>query len=153
MEDALSEIKDYFDDNFVTKLTEIRTARSDTDTEDPALINNGPSQSKEYPKIEILPGDTTHDYGFDDAPLLRPWLFHGVDIRITHSYPQITIVKNTLLRYAETVNKLQEDDDTFGEKFTWVQITAEDYSPMIENIETRELIQMVVMTLSCRTLG
>jgi hypothetical protein len=73
-------------------------------------------------------------------------------IRITHVASSISEVENTLLRYSEAINRLQEADDTFGDEFNRVQLGDEDYSPMIENQETRQLLQQVLISMTCRSL-
>jgi len=152
MEDALDEVKDYLDSNLATYLTTVRTNRSDTDTPDPALICVGHSAKNLYPKMELLPESTPHDYGPDAAPLVRPWLTHNIIVRVTHRSTAAQLVEKALLRYSEAMNRLQEADDTFGGVFAWIQIGEEDYSPMMENQENREALQVLLVPLVCRTL-
>jgi len=158
MEDTLETVVNYLNDNFVTMLTAIRTERDDTVTPDPAeqyddrIAKRGVTQSNRYPRIEVLPLTMSHDYGPEDAPLIRPWLIAEVVLRITHVAAHISEVENTLLRYSEAINRLQEADDTFGDQFNWVQLGDEDYSPMTENQETRQLRQQVVISMTCRSM-
>ena len=152
MEDALEEVQSYFEDNFNSKLTTVKNERSDNITKPPAIIERGRTRKQTYPKIELLPSATGHDYGSSDAPLVKPWLLHEIIIVITHVSAQISTVENTLLRYSEVINRLQEDDDTFGQKFTWLQIKEEDYTPMVENQEDRKMMQSILIPIVCRTL-
>lgn len=152
MEDTLDTIVDYLTNNFGPLLTTIKTERSDTETEEPKDIKRGVSRKNKFPKIEVLPSGTEHDYAFETQPLLEPWLVHGVVLRITHMAAKTELVEDTLLRYSETVNRLQEADDTFGGEFNWVQLGEEDYSEMLTSQEERQMMQMLLIPLTCRTL-
>jgi hypothetical protein len=133
-------------------LTTIKTERSDVTTETPNIYA-GVNRAKKHPKIEVLPSEMRHDYGFEDAPLVHPWLIHHINLRITHVHPTVEVVQNTLYRYSETINRLQEADDTFGSVFVDVKLDDEDYSPMMENRESRELTQMLIIPLICKSLS
>ena len=152
MEDALDEVKDYLDENFKRILTTVRTARKDKTTPNPGEISRGKSHINKFPKIELLPERTLHEYGDESAPLTTPWLVHGIVLSIVHQSSNVEVVEETLLRYSETINKLQEEDDTFGSVFSWITLGEEDYSPMMESQEERKAMQVVLIPLLCRTL-
>ena len=152
MEDALDLVVSYLNDNFVDLLAAVKNERDDKTTPVPGVIHRGVSRRNAFPKIEVLPSGTGHDYGFEDQPLIRPWLLHNITLRITHQSARIDLVENTVLRYSEVVNRLQEDDDTFGGAFNWVQLQDEDYSYLLESQESKQMLAMMLIPIRCRTL-
>lgn len=151
LEDAMASVKSYLDDNLKAKLKSIASTR-DVTVPEPALISIGPDRRKLHPKIEVLPDTSAHDYGFEEQPLIKPWMLHTITLAVTHTASNVAHVQFTLLRYSEAINRLQEDDDTFGGAFTWVQIGSEDFSPMVESQQSRQVMQQVLIPLTCRTL-
>ena len=152
MEDALDAIYDYFNSNLNTKLATIRTARSSNFPANIGYMKTKESQVHKFPKVTIIPDITEHNYAYEDKPLKRPWLYHNITVWIEHSSGSIDEVQETLLRYVEAINKLQEDDDTFDGSFVWVKIGVEDYTLLIENQKTKKMIQGVKIGLICNTI-
>ena len=155
MRQALDAVKEYLDDTLPAKIEVIRGERDFTVRDVPNLNNTTtkPTHKELYPRIEILPDRTEHDYSFPDQPLVKPILFHTIVLWITHRAGDIETVKRVLEVYVEAVNRVQEDDDSFGNEFTWVQLRDEDWSVMIEaERERAAFLQMVSIELNARTL-
>ena len=151
MEDALDNLKNYYDDNLNGKLTTIESERGENI---PRLGNLtiGESTVQKFPRMEILPDDTDHDYGFTDRPLTRPWLVHSILIWIEHTSGSKGVVRNTLMRYVEAINKLAEDNNNTFAGFVNVELGVEDYTPMIEDQKEKKMIQGVSIQMTCKSL-
>ena len=156
MEDTLNSIRDYLRDEFKTTLATIRSERRLTKDElkDVALIERTVIRApKAYPRIEVLPDGTDHDYGFEDVPLDEPWLFHDVIVWFTHRSGDQDEVRDTLMRYDEALNRITEEDDTYGNAFTDVVIGRADYSVMIEDERDKNVLQMLSVAIRCKSPG
>jgi len=153
MEDALLAVKDYLDDNLNTMLATIRSERGSTDTPpNPGVISKGRTMKNLFPKVQLLPDTSPHDYGDQDyAAFVEAWVVHNIVISVTHRSANVDIVEDTLLRYSEAINRLQEDDDTFGNAFVWVRIRDEDWSPMITSQEERQMTGTLIVPIECST--
>ena len=152
MEDSLKAVKGFLDDNLDTSLGVIESEREEV-VKRTGNLSIGESVTLKFPRVSVLPDTTDHDYGYDEKPLIRPWLIHNILIWIEHSAGKKEEVLYTLLRYVEAVNRLQEADDTFGETFVWVKLGAEDYTPLIEDRKEKKMIQGVSVQLECRSLS
>ncbi|MHA1882466.1 MAG: hypothetical protein ACTSUO_05420 [Candidatus Thorarchaeota archaeon] len=150
MEDALLAVKAYLKSKLDDMLSTIASERSD-DVPAIGYLTIGESRVAKYPRIEVLPDNTRPDYGFDDVPLTEPWFFHSIAVMVSHTAGKVAVVQNTLLRYVEGIHRITYADSTFGDAFVWVRLSGEDYTPMVENQETKKMIQAVVIQLECKT--
>ena len=150
MEDALDAVKDYINSELNTMLATIESERDETVPRIGHLIV-GESVVQKWPRIEVLPGETVTDYGFDNAPLVRPWLQHIINVMISHQSGKREEVEHALLRYVEGMHRITYDDTTYDGEFVWVRLLGEDYTPMMEDQEAKKMIQAVVVRLECKT--
>lgn len=152
VEAAIIAVYDYLTANLNAKLLEIRTEQSSDFPANVAQINKRVTTKKIYPRITIYKDFTDHDYAFEEQPLLRPWLEHELIINCEHMSGSLAELDLTLMRYAEAINRLQEDDDTFGDAFVWVRIGREDWSPVYTNQSEKKSVQGVMIPVTCRTI-
>lgn len=151
MEDALDNVKAYLDSNLTSMLTTIETERSVTI---PRLVKTDTAfiVTKQLPVMEILPADSEPEYGDADAPLLEHWNYHTIDIMVTAAGVSHKEVEYTLLRYAEALWRLVNDDETLNEKFNRVYLGTADYTLMIETQEDKKIAQTLSQRIICREL-
>lgn len=154
IEDTLDGIKDYYGgedfDVFNSMISTIETERS-VDILRVGCMEVGESAKETYPKIEIVPDNTDHDYGFEGQPLVEPWILHHGLLWVTHRWADLSVLQRTLWRYIEAINRLNEADDTYGDRFVWVQLGTEDYTPMMQDAEARNMMQGVSVSFTCQT--
>lgn len=150
MEDALDAVKDYINDELDAMLATIESERDEAVPRIGHLVV-GESVVQKWPRMEVLPGETVTDYGFDDAPLVNPWLRHQINLMISHTSGKTKEVEHALLRYVEGIHRITYDDSTYDGEFIWVQLLGEDYTPMMEDQEAKKMIQGVVVRLECKT--
>ena len=148
---ALYNLKDFLDDNLSTFVTTANTNNS-TSIVEPKYFHVGVSKTRKYPRIEILPNVNEHDYGFEEVPLTDPWLNYNVAILITHSNNNLQVVEDTLFIYDEAMNLLIEDDNTLGGLFVDAQLGDVDYSTIMENEETRTMLQQLLVPLILKSI-
>ncbi len=150
MEDSLNGVKNYFNDNLDNMLATIESEREEV-VKRVGHISVGESRKQIFPRISILPDQTDHDYGFEDAPLTRPWLIHSIAVLIEYSSGDLSDVRKTIMRYDEAVNRLQEADSTFENAFVDVQLGTVDYTPMMEDSSTKKMMQGLSVQLTAKS--
>jgi len=150
MEDTLTTVKDYFDRYLDVKIDVIANERQ---AQVPHIqhTNIGETKTMAFPRIELLPDRTEHDYGFPNQPLTYPWLSHNLVVWVEYSSGSLESVRSTLMRIVEAINRITEDDDTYGGQIVDVRLGVEDYTPMMEDQENKKMIQGVSIQLTCRT--
>jgi len=115
------------------------------------FLSRGETKKVIYPRIKILSDRTEHDYGYEDQPLTRPWLYHHFVLWIDYTSGSIETIENTLMWYIEAINRITEADASFNGAFVDVRLGGEDYTPMMESERTKELIQGVSIELLCKS--
>lgn len=146
MEDVLSGVTDYLDANLTTYLAAIESVRSCT-VPRPKEIDYSIVLSRQYPFIEVLPGETEPDYGQGDNPFAVGFDRHSLYVNIHHAGGAHKDVELVLIRYFEAIKDLVIADDTLGGAFNEVQRGRIDYSSMIEAIEGKQIKQTGTMEL------
>lgn len=153
VEDTIDAVYDYLVANLNTKLGTIRTERSSDYPVNYGLIVKRPSIKRVFPRIIIYKDNTAHNYSDEDAyPLKQPLLEHSLVISIEHMSGSIAEIDDTLMRYVEAINRITEDDDTYGNAFIWVQIRDEDWTPVFTNQKEKKSIQGVLIPITCKTI-
>jgi len=152
MEDALDGVEAYFDANLDTKLSTIETSRSCV-VERWKVMDTAPTLGNQFPIIEILPDATVPNYLGEDAPELVAWKEHIIHVLVSMAGSVPKDVQYALLRYAEAIDALTDDDATYGDRFNRVLISNIDYSLMAEAAEENiTFVQVLDVTLSVREI-
>jgi len=150
MEDVLDGIKAYFETNLDTELSSIESTR-ECEIERWKVIDTAPTLGNQTPIIEILPDATVPSYLNEDAPNLEGWEEHFIHVLVSMSGTVPKDVQYGLLRYAEAIIAITDDDFTYGDRFNRVLIANIDYSLMIEAAtENTSFLQVLDITLAVR---
>lgn len=153
MEDTLDGVVDYFkaDGKLNQTLDSIEVARG-VKIQRTGIIERYEVLDFDQIKMEILPDDTIPDYGnASTSPLIGDHFnFNTVDVFITVSGTDTLDMNNILLRYAEAIQIMTRNDETFNKRFNWVKIMKVDYSPMVQDRESGELTKICTVILQVR---
>ena len=152
IEATINAVYNYLVSNLNTKLGVIRSEQSSDYPANYAHIAKRATRKMLFPRITIYKDFTEHDYAFEEQPLIEPWLYHNLVISVEHLSASIEEIDLTLMRYTEAINRLQEDDDTFGDAFVWVRIGREDWTPVLTNQKDKKSVQGVLIPIVCRTI-
>jgi len=142
MEDTLAGIKAFFEAQLGAELVAIGTERGVTV---PAwkLLDTAELHDRQYPAIEILARTIEYDYGAsENEPFLQPSELHGVSVVVRQAGSESKDVQNDLLRYAEGIRRVTNDDETYGDRFNWVRLVSMNFSAM------RSERKLVLQTMS-----
>lgn len=151
MRTTLAGIKTYFDANMETILLAMEAEYSVT-IERLVSIEHVENAARQYPYMVILPNDGNNEYGDENTPVEQGFKIRNAQIIVVHNSTDIVEVQDTLLYYEDAVNRLIENDNTFGSLFNRVRLGDEDFSEMGQWIETKEYEQSVLMILEVRKL-
>lgn len=146
IEDVLTGVTEYLDANLGTYLSAIESARNCTIPR-PKEIDYAIVLSRQYPFIEVLPGETEPDYGEGDNPFAVGFDRHTLYLNIHYAGGAHKEVELVLIRYFEALKDLIIADDTFGGAFNEVQRGRIDYAPMIEATEEKQIKQTGTMEM------
>lgn len=148
---TLAGVKTYFDATMETILTAMESEYSDTITR-LKYMDTKNYAGRQFPFMEILPNEGNNDYLSDDAPEEMGWKYREVKCVVVHNSSNIDKVQDTLLYYEDAINKLVENDNTFGNLFNRVRVTEMDYSEMGQWVETKNYEQSVLIIMEIRRL-
>jgi len=153
MIDALDGTVTYVGTKIEAALLAIEAARTVTVPRWKVLARTGASGTKtrQYPSLVVAPSDTTPVYGDDESPYAEEhWNYHGVDIFVTEAGNDWPTVEETLLYYEEAIERIVNDDYTFGDLFDRVRIAGIDYARLLDAIDENQMSQTLVVTLEIR---
>lgn len=152
MEDALAGVKAYLTASLEAQLAAIEATRSVTIPRW-KIMETHEVTDRQYPMIEITPQRVSYEYGDVDAPLTEEVARYEVAVVISQVGSDPENVQEDLLRYVEAVVALTFADDTYGSRFTWVKVDEADFSEMVENQETGQMLQLVGVQLQIKQVA
>lgn len=148
---SLSGVKTYFDAQMETILLAMEAEYSVT-IKRLKYMDTKEYAGRQFPYMVILPNDGHNDYLDEEAPEEFGWKYRDIKIIVVHNSSDIDDVQDTLLYYEDAVNRLIENDNTFGDLFNRVRLEDEDFSEMGQWKETKNYEQSVLMILEVRKL-
>lgn len=145
MEDVLDGVKAYLASALGAELAAVGTERGVTV---PAwkILTTSENRDRQYPAIEILPMRINYVYETE------PNETHHIAVIVSQAGSETATVQNDLLRYVEAIRRVAHKDDTFGNRFAWVEIDEVDFTEMMESQESGQLLQLVGIQLSVQVV-
>jgi hypothetical protein len=110
------------------------------------------SKTLQFPMIEILPSDTTPEYGSDESPLTEHWAYHSIDLEVSALGQESAAIQTTLLGYCEAFNRIIEGSMTFGGVFNRVRLGRAQYSPLMTTDAEKKLLKILRQNIVVRVL-
>jgi len=143
-------LQGYFEDHLDTFLEKLENLYS-VPVARVGIVKAGETRVQRYPRFKILANRISHNYGFDTQPLTEPWMIYRCLLTIEYVSGDIQEVEDTLYYCSEAVNRMVEDDSTFGGLFVDVRLGDEDYTPMFEDQKTKQMAQGITIELQVQT--
>lgn len=145
MEDVLAGVKAYYEAVLAAELAAIGTERGVTV---PAwkVLTTSENLDRQYPAIEILPMRINYVYETE------PHETHQVAVIVSQAGSETAAVQADLMRYVEAIRRVTHEDDTYGNRFAWVEIDEVDFTEMMESQESGQLLQLVGIQLSVQVV-
>lgn len=138
MEDAIDALYTALNSGLDAALTAIETARGGTVTRQKTLARYD-DMTPQFPRIEIVPGEMTIDYGDPDQPLVEGIGYPSVSVFVTVAGRDPEALGDELSRYAEGIGDVIDSDNTLGGTVDWAYVTAVEWGPFLEALEDKRL--------------
>ncbi len=112
--------------------------------------------SRQYPKIEIVPGSEEIDTGDDDSPIVETIRFMEASIFISQVGADAGVVGLVLARYIEAIDNIFDSDplhNTLSGLVDWVHIVSVEWANFAVQLEDRTLEFSVRIELQAKKHG
>lgn len=151
MEDILNNVEAQITSNLETQLAAIESSRSVTIPRWKTL-KTFYSRARQYPKIEIVPGDEDITYIDENAPLAEGVEIFDISIFITYAGTDDAEIGLVLQRYIEAMKAIfnAEQGNTLSGIVDWIYKTDVEWAPFVVALEDRRLEYGVRLGLQAR---
>lgn len=150
MEDTLAGIDAYFTAELPAMIDTIETERSVT-IPDLAAIETARVKDRQYPYLELIPGEVEYVYGDETEPLVSdPMEEQDAVAAVRHAGSERAEVQLVLMRYLEAIRRVSLADNTYGGRFDWARPLRASFVKVVDAQEKHKLVQELQVTLRVR---